>query len=310
MKKNIAWFSIVIAMWIVLLITLLAFLILEYIIPFGRNVKGIENASKAYYQAQSGIEQALSELSKESNFWEDLSKDFTTSPVSHQYIVIGSGSTLPKEWEWNSEYDNRWNIIAPWKPIQLAIGKLNTALDWSNTEFFFRVPDLNNDNNSNSLTIEQLEWVPTTVTWADEDGPIINWQLSSFNDLLTATWSWIQASDIDGDPIIFNGKEWILLEDGEKNIESFYNDECTWTASWCTLKLSIVNPLEIDHSNNTYPQWTLVPYLEWKIVFSNAVPLRYANVEGNGKSYGFQKKLEVKIPQQTIVEAFDFTVFQ
>jgi hypothetical protein len=33
-------------------------------------------------------------------------------------------------------------------------------------------------------------------------------------------------------------------------------------------------------------------------------------IEASGKAYGFKKDLEVQVPQQTVNQAFDFTVFQ
>jgi hypothetical protein len=72
----------------------------------------------------------------------------------------------------------------------------------------------------------------------------------------------------------------------------------------CILKLSVVNKLETIAG-------TSVPYIEWYIDFgSKKVPLRNARIETQGKTYGFRKDLEVSVPQQTISEAFDFTVFQ
>jgi hypothetical protein len=55
-----------------------------------------------------------------------------------------------------------------------------------------------------------------------------------------------------------------------------------------------------------------IPYLEYKIKLNDTykIPLRYSRIKSYGKSYGFQKHLEVKVPQQTTNEAFDFTVFQ
>jgi hypothetical protein len=56
---------------------------------------------------------------------------------------------------------------------------------------------------------------------------------------------------------------------------------------------------------------TKVPYLEWYIDFdSKTVPLRYARIHAEGKSYGFKRDFYIRVAQQTISEAFDFTVFQ
>ena len=315
MKKNIAGFSIVLAMWIALLITLLAFLILEYIIPFWRNVKGIENSSRAYYQAESGIEQALYDLSQEATGYStDI---FNTEVVSYNYSIAGNDTLLPPAWEGNSWYDSDWNIIAPGQPIQLKIwnGKLNkTASSISNISLNIRVPDID----QSSGTSESLSWSLI---------PIVNWQISSTDELLSATGSWITAADIASawngtSTIELLGRAWKTLEQGNGSITDFYLSR-NWfsTLRWCnstalvdpedcTLKLSIVNPLMMHSSIGWYPPNTQVPYLEWKLEFENSIPLRYAGLNSQWTSYGFQKRLNVSIPQQTIVEAFDFTVFQ
>ncbi len=301
MKKNIAWFSIVMAMWIVLLITLLAFMILEYIIPFGRNVKGIENASKAYYQAETWIEQALYSLAKNDTGYSETITN--TEVISYNYDLAWEGLVLPPIWEWNSEYASNWNIIAPGQPIQLEIGNLDTPIDWNTARFHFRIPDI--------WSSEDL----AGGTWA-----IINWQLSSESDSLSASGSWISAEMIsdyvdDNDAINMENFIWATLESGDISITDFYNQdvapgitECG-TDRECTLKFSIVNQL-ILKPVPWFTQWVPLPYLEWKFSFSTPVPLRYAWLTSEGTSYGFKKDLEIKVPQQTIVEAFDFTVFQ
>ena len=88
---------------------------------------------------------------------------------------------------------------------------------------------------------------------------------------------------------------------------SFYNTNCsTWNS--CTLKFSIVNKLETE--DLIAP--VAIPYLEWRMEVNSAytIPLRYSKIESIWKSYWYKKELEVKIPSQTVNEAFDFTVFQ
>ncbi len=46
-------------MWLVLISSLFAYTILEYMIPFSKNIKWIENSSKSYYQANNWIEMGL-----------------------------------------------------------------------------------------------------------------------------------------------------------------------------------------------------------------------------------------------------------
>jgi hypothetical protein len=85
---------------------------------------------------------------------------------------------------------------------------------------------------------------------------------------------------------------------------NFYSDNCNDGNESCTLKLSIIDTLETTAS-------VQIPYLEWYIDFyTKNVPLRYAMVQSSGKAYGFKKDLEIRVSQQTVSEAFDFTVFQ
>lgn len=296
------------AIWLVILITSLAFLLLEYIIPFGRNVKGIENSSKAYYQAASGIEQALLP-------WSITQSNYNNPAIAYKYDIVGTWTLLPAPGEWNSEYDDddNWNTIAPGQPIQLEIW--NQLLEGGPTiNIKLRVPNIDNETG----TTESLSG--TTL-------PIVNWQISSKDEFLSAIdSSWITA-DMINEPaegnnwlsyINLDSKTWDTLEAGPWTIRDFYNGILPGLAGCvasqndnpCTLKLSIVNPLFMDNGLSAYPNNTKIPYLEWQIEFNKPVPLRYAWISANGKSYGFRKQLNIKIPQQTLVEAFDFTVFQ
>ena len=69
-------------------------------------------------------------------------------------------------------------------------------------------------------------------------------------------------------------------------------------------------------NSNIESELVQVPYLEWKIDFDNDnsginnVPLRYVIIDAAWKSYWFRKDLKIRIPQQSVIEAFDFTVFQ
>lgn len=297
MKKNKSAFSIVIAMWLVLIMTMLVLYILEYMIPYSKNVKWIENSSNAFYQAENSIEDALYFFSTR---WTGSVKEFadkeqtytSTRTVDYKYDTTSSWNTIPYNLEWNSDFDTSFNTISQWNPIQLKVWKwVNIDWDNSSTEIFFNVPDLNKDENFNE-----------TLSWSN----IINWQISSDtnNNTLNASWSFITVSEINSlDKIDLHSKEWINLYWTGYTFDNYYTENCEWTNSWCTLKFSVINKLELTDG-------TSVPYLEYKFNFNTNVPLRYSRIKSSWKSYGFQKHLEVKIPQQTTNEAFDFAVFQ
>ena len=298
MKKNNKWFSIIMALWLVIFINLIAISIIDYIIPFSKNTKGIENSIVSYYQAETWIENALYVL-KWQVAWTESSTGLTSDAISSAFNITARWNILPPSWDWNSEYDSDWNQIAMWNPIQLEIWKWNIDFNSEDIEVNFKVPDLNWTDNLTNLIL----------SWSTNNLPIINWQLSSQNNTLNATGSYIitadEICDINNSCSVLNLSWfiWIDLNWDEDSIEDFYSAEC-WIWLWCILKLSVINKLEDDVNNIS------IPYLEWKMEFDSFVPLRYSIIETEGKAYWYKKNLKVRVPQQTTNEAFDFTVFQ
>jgi len=299
-------FSLIIWMGLVLVMSIASYYIIEFVIPFSWNVRWIENSINAYYQAENGIEDALLLKKNNSDVWYETWKLFdSNSKIDYKYTITASWTKLPPDWEWNSDFDKNWDKIQTLYPIQLEIWK-NKILDFSNFKLYFRVPNINNNSWLSPLT---LSW------WAN---PIINWQLVSEGDTLYASWSQILADDIlksDGnnDWIAEVFSVWGWHSDGINiswfwyELINFYNSNCS--INWCILKLSIIDDLILKDSPNT-----TIPYLEWVIINSNSIPLplplRHSYISSSWKSYWFKKSLKISIPQQTINEWLDFTVFQ
>ena len=177
-------------------------------------------------------------------------------------------------------------------PIQLEVwDKKLWAWASANINLYFRVPDID------TLHTETLSWSST---------PIINWQLSSETNVLNSSGSWITETEIDWTDILLKtlqgfDLDWFSWPNQKFN--KFYQHNC-WAGSGCILKLSVINKLELSTNN------TPVPYIEWQATTVSEIPLRYTIIDTSGKSHGFKKDLKVKVPQQTVNEAFDFTVFQ
>jgi len=87
--KNKSAFSIVIAILLVLIMSLLVLYILEYMIPYSKNVKWIENSSNAFYQAENSIEDWLYKFKTRTDF-SDYSKNFWTNSVDYKYDTTSS----------------------------------------------------------------------------------------------------------------------------------------------------------------------------------------------------------------------------
>lgn len=317
-QTNKKAFSIVLAMWITIILWMISILILEYIIPFSRNIKWVENSSSAFYHWYSWIEESLWKLSQ-NNIWYDNDNLFNPSSATwSQFILKSLTSTIPPLWDWNSEYDSDWNRLDPNIPIQLQLQ--TGSIDFvTNTDFIFRIPDLNRDGNYTN---------DGTLSWSN-DKPMINWILTGLDiaiigqpvsligeDHLTNN-NYIKLSDINNTAINIWSKNWVDLDWKKCTLQEFYSDNClpeTWSgiAAEHTLKLSLLDDLEMV----TAVWERRIPYLEYQILFkdsSNAdvqVPGRYSQIDTAGKSYGYKKTMDIKVPQLSTNQAFDFAVFQ
>lgn len=305
LNNNKKAFSLVVAMFLMIVTSLLSLYLLEYIIPFSRNTKWMENWTKAYYQANKWIEDVL--YSMKVNWNDPYYETWSTITSSwYSYSLISTWVTIPIAWDWTSEFDEDYNKISISNPVQLLL-KWNID-NFDKIKFYFKVPHFDESSNT---PIDFIGW----------NTPIINWQLSSENDTLNAaSWSHILNSDINSSTWTINEinfdtfKEWETLWWTGLTMKAFFLDTSNnCFSSWCILKLSIINELKTD---DTPPK--KIPYLEYKIDFNEAgpwsLPLKVANyyaiIRTNWKSTWYRKDLKLYIPQQTTIEAFDFTVFQ
>lgn len=294
MRKQNKWaFSIVLAMMLVIIMLLVAYNLLDFLIPFSKNTKNIENASNAYYQSYWAVEKTINFIAK-NPIWSTTGTTMPTNAVWYSVSMISSWTIIPAVWKWNSEFDTNWNKIAPGQPVQLYINWVQNLKN-----FKFRVPDLNNDWTYN--------WTSETLSW-NSSFPIINWQISGSWMTLNASWSQIMADKIwnvsNANDIDISTSEWVDLNWSAYTLWNFYSsvlNKCF--SSPCSLKLSIVNNL------NT-PNWTHIPYLEYQIHFDSPVPEQYIDITTEWKSYWFKKTINTKYRIDTTSEAFDFTVFQ
>lgn len=297
MIKNKNWFSIIIAIWLVVISSLLALTILEYMVPFSRDVVWVENSTLAYYNANSWVEvwlyflnnRADDELKNSSNKW------YSSQRTDFKFDSYVSSNNIPEFWKWSTWISsNDWNKISIWNPIQLSIwyNYITAPRDFNIT---FRVPDLDNDFFPDTLETSVL-W---TWYW------LINWQISgNWETLNSDPSSMITIWDINWQNIsnIFDsGVSWTLVDWTSLDFQNFYTTNCV--TNECILKFSIVNSIVTD-------AWATSPFLEWQISSISSIPLRYFRIESEGISYWYTKNITVRVPQNTVSEAFDFTVFQ
>ena len=287
--QNKNGFSIVFALGLVLLLSFIGLYLLEYMIPFSRNIKWVENSSIAFYESYSGIESALYWVSQNPVGYTD-----TDATSWYSYGVVGEWTNIPARW--NSQYDTSRNRLSMEDPIQIIVW--NDLLDGWGTDaihLLVRIPDLDNINSNDE-----------TFNSAISDD-IILWQLSSDDSSLTVE-TLITEWDINIDKIKHSQEykfwdKWGLpLSGSRERFSTFYARECVLDE--CILKITVINPLISSTTN------TPIPYLEYSIVSDQTIPLQSSQISSTGNSNGFQKTLNVTVPQQVTNAAFDFTVFQ
>ncbi len=293
LQKNKWAFSIVLAMILVIIMLLVAYNLLDFLIPFSKNTKGIENASNAYYQSYWRVEESINFISKATVVWTATWKTMPWTSIWSSIIMNSTWTTIPASWKWNSEFSWSLNRIWPGEPVQIYVWNW---INWTNTKFYFYVPDVS------WLWAWTLSWWTSTPYL-----PIINWQISGSWYTLNSSWSQITANEVDWTALSLWTKAWLDLNWSWFTLNtSAYNDpdklnNCIDT---CSLKLSIINELKTT-------DWVQIPYLEYKIDFwSSSVPQQYVDIKTEWKSYWFKKTINTKYRVDTTSEAFDFTVFQ
>lgn len=298
LKKS--WFALVLSMMLVLVIVLVAMVVLEIAIPFSRNIKWIENSSNAYYQANTWVEWALRFVSQ-NTVWTESTNPYVWKSLDSKYNITATWQLSPVPWKWDSDFDKDWSKISQWSPIQMQVWYWKITFSPNEPKAYFRVP---NFSLNSWLWVLELNW------W---NLSIINWQLSWVDETLNALPSnYIVANNIckstvgcnsSTDAVNLSTLVWKDLAWVEYNFKDFYDTNC-WNLKSCILKLSVINKLELKTNN------TIIPYLEWKIDFWSSVPTRVAEIDVSWKSYGFRKDISVWVPQKTLNDSFDFTIFQ
>ena len=298
--KNTWGFSLILALWIVMILSTISIFLLEYIIPFSKSVKWLDNYTRAYYQSWKWVEESLYFLAH-SSLGTATWKTFDSSPTGFSYTMVSSGSLLPEPWKWESDFDTNWGTIYSNNPIHIY---LPSGISWSTARIYFRVPNFDFDNSSNEVLESSLN---------SQD--IINRQISSSSDVLnsvSSAGSRFVWSDICSSTWTCSWKNiqtvlWTRLDGSLQNFWDFFSNNCT-SNFVCTLKFSLVNQILWE---SFWVGWKKIPYLEYKIDFwGTSIPYEKVLIQSSGKSYGFKKDFSFNFPLKLINEAFDFTIFQ
>lgn len=288
MKKNKRWSALMVWMFLMIILTLTMYVLISQILPFSKTTSWLQNSSNAYYQAYAWIEDSLL-IKKSGSVW---SKPYTPNSVAYKYDVSSIWSVVPAAWKWDSDNTN-YSKISVWKPIQLKLPNNLNLANLNNSDLCFKVPDW----------LWEFKWIWDIIFWSiTSNNETLNWEslilwLDILRSNLYCNWSnWFKISS----------KNWKKLDWNTVTFSSFYNSNCQWVDN-CILRLSVINPLKAR-------VWTgdinSIPYLEYQIRMWGDIELYHTTIESSWKSYWFKKDLKVQVPQSTLNQAFDFTVFQ
>lgn len=90
-------FSIVFALGITLLLCFMGLYLLEYMVPYSRNVKGIEFASQAFYESYAGVEDAMYLHSQNTIGYQTGISLSPSIQEEYSYTIIGNGRFSPRQ---------------------------------------------------------------------------------------------------------------------------------------------------------------------------------------------------------------------
>jgi hypothetical protein len=218
--------------------------------------------------------------------------------ITKTLTVYTGGTSVPDIDKWNSPFDNDYNIISMWSPVQLVIPD---GINWNNVTFTFRVPNIPGAGSNTGISTSVL-----SSSW------FILWSLGYTGSTLFANG---EANTFKKNEM--NGTNQIGSKNGITNAWSIlsFNDFYTtdlW-ANWskcnnynCILKLSLIRPVLLEGY-----EWRTVPFLEYKITWLNKpVPAQYMILESNTYAAGYRRTKTLKLPQNTSSTALDFAVLQ
>lgn len=287
MKNNTTWFSIVLALGFTLLLSFTGIYLIEYMVPFARNISWIENSSKAFYQSYWAVEESIYRTYEWGVWFEPpVNPLAAASPVDNAYSVTSLWNVIPEVWRGSSFLNNNLNIISQNIGVNLFVGNNAFSSLPRNLRAEFSVPDFDGDSSPDSLqtSTDRLLWQLSDGQLSLTSRDLVGWD-ETLTNLFTNNAN----------------SQWYMLDGSTQYFSQFYASNCI--TKDCVLRFSVVNPLISSDG------WTM-PYLHYRIVGSSNIPFQESYISAQWKSYGFKKDLEVVIPRPATNSAFDFTVLQ
>ncbi len=304
--------ALLIGMWLIIILTVIWVVFLEKIWRFSDQTENIEQSNASYYLATSAIEEAIYTTDKRTPWGISLIGTGTIQTVWYTGAASPFTQVVPRPGNGNSDFDPNWNIISLGDPVQIVIPN---GVRWNDVNFYFRVPDLDNNpvTNRDSLDVSlNGKWIVNWVIAASTEALFASGETNVFTDDEIIDWNNLSpplvtiqnksGNTSSGWSMIF---DFFYSNSSHLNGTDPVNGKCL--SFWCTMKLSLLRPILLTWGKS-------IPFLEYKIDFTAWfpawIPDQFINLSTKGYSNGFLRTRTIQIPQITTNTALDFTILQ
>lgn len=306
--------SLVISLGIMSLLLILSGAVMATIFRSVHLTNNVANSNKAYFAAESGLEEALYELSNHLSGFETSSGTTFTNNAKYDYEIEYQNTTgrIPRTGEGNSPNHTDWNKIAYKGTYNLNLFYDNSTK--GNKTKYDCTSDCTNIVNPSAGTLELHVQTPNSEVLTNDE-IFVTWVITGLSKsdpnkkytLLPITnKSDLNYSEISGSKINASSQVLTLTTQGE-NLEGTQQNILAFLSNadlhMPKLKISAVSEL---NSNMNQP----FPYLEFYVDSDITLPDSYATITSEGYTAMSKQTIQTKIKQEGALSLFDYAIFQ
>lgn len=309
--------SLVISLGLMSLLLILSGGIMTTIFRSTHLTNNVANANKSYFAAESGLEEALYELSNHLSGFETQTGANLTNNAKYDYKIDYKNITgrIPPSNQGNSPTDSNWNKITYKGSYSLNLfydkstygnqTKYDCSVDCSNIvnpldnglsqlDLYIRTPD------SQVLPSNDV-FIIWGITGLSKSYPNLKYTLLPITDKADSNYSEITGSKINNSNLVLNiSTNGTDLEGTPTPISTFLNNPDLHLPQ---LKISVVSELK-DSFGNPFP------YLEFYIEANETLPDSFATITSAGYTGMTKQKIQTKVKQEGSLSLFDYAIFQ
>ncbi len=319
--------SLIVSLGIMSLLLILSGGIIATIFRSSHLTNNIANSNKAYFAAESGLEEALYEVSNHLSGFEANDSIALTNKSRYDYEIEyrndGPDSNIPRIGEGNSPIDADWNKIEYKGTYNLnlfydqstkgnqteydcTLGPCTDIVNPNASSFnlYVRTPDFDGDGDGDYVLAPNETFLTWSLTGLSKTSSDREYTLLPITDSANLNHSEITGDKMNNAPssVVLNlntyGED---LEDNESAISTFL---ANGDLHMPRFKISVASEL-VDNIGNQ------IPYLEFKIEADNVIlPDSFVTITSEGYAALTKQTIQTKIKQDGALSLFDYAIFQ